>query len=80
MARRMRFGTWCKKDPEDTRKIVYTFHMKENDGTKHDRYFTSEDIVSWSMLSRIRQAWIKEIKLVNNEFERDTWFVELYED
>ena len=24
--RRMRFGTWCKKDLNDTTKIVYIFH------------------------------------------------------
>ena len=80
MARRIRFGTWCKKDPDDERKIIYTFHMKEADGTKHDSFFTSEDIVSWNMLSRIREAWVKKIELLNNEFEQDAWSVELYED
>jgi len=80
MARRMRFGTWCKKDPYDKRKIIYTFHMKEADGEKHDSFFTSEDIVSCNMISRIREAWVKKIELLNNEFEQDAWSVELYED
>ena len=76
--RRTRFGTWCKRDPEDTTKIVYTFHMKEADGREHTEYFTSEDPQSWSMLSRLRNAWIQKIEKVTNEFQ-DAWYAELYE-
>ena len=32
MVRRIRFGAWCRKNLEDTTKIVYTFLMKECDG------------------------------------------------
>lgn len=79
MARRMRFGTWCKKNPDDETKIVYTFKMKEWDGTVRPLYFTSEDDVSLSMINRMRNAWIESIKRVKNEFS-DHWCVVLYED
>lgn len=77
--RRMRFGTWCRKDPDDETKIVYTFRMKEADGYEHTAYFTSEDGQSYSMLSRLREAWIEKIERVQNEFD-DAWNVVLYED
>lgn len=77
--RRVRFITWCRKSPDDETKIVYTYKMKEADGTTETRYFTSEDIVSWSMLSRIRNAWVESIERVKNEFE-DVWNVVIYDD
>lgn len=77
--RRMRFGTWCKKDPNDETKIVYTFHMKESDGSEHTMYFTSEDKASYSLLNRLRAAWIMKLERVTNELS-DHWFAELYED
>ena len=78
MGRRMRFGTWCRKDEYDERKINYTF--TDSDGEV--LYFTSEDIVSWSMLSRIRNAWITSIKLIKNEFNNPEgeWYAVIYED
>ena len=79
MKRRMRYGTWCKKDPEDTTKIVYTFKMKEWDGYKHTELFTSEDPQSFSMIHRLREAWIESIERVQNDFS-DHWAVILYED
>lgn len=79
MARRMRFKTWAKKDPDDSTKIVYTFKAKEWDGSTRTHYFTSEDNVPFSMLSRIREAWIEKVERVKNEFE-DVWNVVLYED
>ena len=79
MAKRMRFGTWCKKDPDDETKIVYTFKMKEWDGSEHTEYFTSEDQQSFSMLHRLRDSWIESIDRVKNEFE-DAWNVVLSED
>lgn len=75
MARRMRYGTWCGKDPDDETKIVYTFHMKERDGHEHTERFTSDDPQSFSMLVRLREAWIKSIEKVSGH-----WAVELYED
>ena len=74
MARRMRFGTWCKKDIDDNTKIIYTFRMTENDGTEHTENFTSEDAVPWSWLERIRYAWIDKI-----ERDQDAWIVTIYE-
>jgi hypothetical protein len=71
MKRRMRFGTWCKKDVNDTRKINYTLKTYENEVLK----FTSEEEQPYSMIVRLRNAWIETIELINNE-----WFVLLYED
>lgn len=42
MARRIRFGAWCRKNLEDTTKIVYTFRMKECDGREKTMCFTSD--------------------------------------
>ncbi len=77
--RRMRFMTWARKDPDDETKIVYTFRTKEWDGTTKTMYFTSEDTVAYSMIRRIRAAWIEKIERVQNEFE-DCWNIVLYED
>ena len=71
MARRMRFQTWAKKDPEDTRRIFYL--LTDKDGKIE--VFTSEDTVSYSMLERVRNAWVRSIKLVG-----ETWYADLYED
>lgn len=79
MPRRTRFGTWAKKDPDDTTKIAYTFKIKEWDGSVKVLYFTSEDKCSYTMLGRIRQAWIEKIERIKNEFE-DCWNVVIYED
>ena len=73
--RRMRFGTWCKKDLNDETMIIYTVHLKEWDGKENTKYFTSKDIVSFSMIHRLYEMWIKSIKRVKN-----AWVVELYED
>jgi hypothetical protein len=70
----MRFGTWCKKDVEDERKINYTFRMKEWDGTEHIERFTSDDKATYSMMLRLQDAWIDTIKLIDNE-----WCAVLYE-
>lgn len=72
--RRTRFGTWCKRDINDTRKINYTFRMKEGAETV-TRTFTSEEDVERPMLYRLRYAWIESIELINNE-----WYAVLYED
>ena len=70
MKRRMRFITWASKDPDDDTKIFYTFRAKEK-----TLYFTSEDTVSFSMMERIRAAWVEKIEKVNN-----AWNVIIYED
>ena len=79
MAKRLRFGTWCRKELKDNKKIVYTFHMIEADGTRSTKYFTSEDDYSLVVLPRLHFAWIKEIKRVKNEFS-DHWYAELEEE
>ena len=81
MTRRMRFITWCRKDPDDKTPIHYTFKMKEADGEEHIAFFTSEDTCSFSMMERIRQAWIEKIELIDidNEFCK-SWHVVIYED
>lgn len=73
--RRMRFVTWCRKDVNDETKIVYTF--KTYDGKT--LFFTSEDDCSFSMIRRIRNAWIESIEYVQNEFSTH-WHATLYED
>lgn len=77
--RRTRFVTWAKRVPDDETPIVYTFKAKEPTGEDRTYYFTSEDTVSFTMMERIRQAWIEKIDRVQNEFE-DAWNVILYED
>lgn len=79
MARRMRFGTWCRKDINDKRKINYTFRAFE-DGV--DAHFTSEDTCNFSTLERLRYAWIESIELIKNESNNPEgeWYVILYED
>ena len=69
--RRMRFRTWAKKDPNDNRKINYTFTNSNGKTTK----FTSEDDIDITLFMKVTRAWIKKIELVNNE-----WYAELYED
>ena len=71
MKRRTRFITWCKRDPDDERKINYEF--TDCDGHKYT--FTSEDEIDWSLFRRVSRAWIKSIGLVDNE-----WYTVLYED
>lgn len=71
MKRKMRFGTWCAKDPEDARKINYRF----TDSHGNVKEFTSDDTVSWEMLGRLNRAWIATVILANNE-----WYADIYED
>ena len=76
--RRMRFKTWCAKDPDDERKINYTF----KDGRTHKTYyFTSENELDIFLFLRIQKAWIESIELVKNEFNNPEgeWYVVLYE-
>ena len=68
--RRTRFVTWCKRDIDDERKINYRF----TDFRGSTMCFTSEDYCEPSFMHRLRNAWIKNIELINNE-----WFAELYE-
>ena len=76
MARRMRFVTWCKKDPEDERKINYTF--KHSNG--HVSHFTSEYELSLHIFLKVQNAWIENIELVNqSENFAGEWNVILYE-
>ena len=71
MKRRTRFITWCKRDPDDERKINYEF----TDCDGHKYMFTSEDEIDWSLFRRVSRAWIKSIGLVDDE-----WYAILYED
>ena len=66
----MRFGTWCKKDVNDERKINYTLKTYEGEILE----FTSDDDQPLSMLSRLHDSWVEKIVLVDNE-----WFATLYE-
>lgn len=66
----MRCIDWCKKDPNDERKINYVFTAW--DGKK--QFFTSEDEVTGLMIVRLQQARVQRIRLVGNE-----WYVQLEE-
>lgn len=76
--RRTRFITWCKRDPDDERKINYTF--KYSNGRIIN--FTSEDDVSLHTFLKIQNAWIESVELINNDSENSAgeWYVVLYED
>lgn len=73
--RRMRFGTWCRKDEDDETKIVYEFKTYDGDTL----YFTSEDDMSFSMIHRLHYAWIDKIEKIENEVSTH-WFAKLYEE
>lgn len=77
--RRTRFITWCKRDVEDETPIRYTFKSKEADGQESVEHFTSEQCVSFSLLERIRYAWIESITLESDE-SGNYWNAVLYED
>lgn len=78
--RRMRFGTWCVKDPDDETMIVYEFLMKEENGFQYTKYFTSEDAQDISMLYRVQYAWIDTIEKRITDSGLEVWFAKLYED
>ena len=66
----MRFIDWCKKDPDDERKINYVFTAWN--GNK--QFFTSEDEVTPLMMLRLQEARVQRIRLVGNE-----WYVQVEE-
>ena len=78
--RRMRFGTWCAKDPDDETLICYEFHMKDADGFQYTKYFTSEDEQDHSMLYRLRYAWINTIEKRTTDSGQEVWYAKLYEE
>lgn len=78
--RRMRFVTWARKDPEDETPIRYTFRMTDPAyKTECVRYFTSEDSVPFSMLERVRAAWVEKIEKREDDLGV-YWEVFIYED
>ena len=66
----MRYIDWCRKDPDDERKINYVF--TEWNGEKQS--FTSEDEVTPLMMLRLQEARVQRIRLVGNE-----WYIQLEE-
>ena len=70
MKRRTRFVTWAKRDPEDTKAMKITF--KSTDGVIK---LNSGQPISYSMMERIREAWIESVELVDNE-----WIIIIYEE
>lgn len=66
----MRYIDWCKKDPDDERKINYVF--TEWNGDK--QFFTSEDEMTPMWILRLQEARVQRIRLVGNE-----WYVQLEE-
>ena len=76
--RRTRFITWCKKDPDDERKINYTF-KHANGFVSH---FTSDDELPLNLFLKVQNAWIESVELINNDLENSAgeWCIILYED
>ena len=68
--RRTRFVTWARRDPYDDTPLVVTF--KATDKVYH---FTSEDVIGFAMMDRVRNAWIEDITKVDG-----VWKVTIYED
>ena len=66
----MRYIDWCRKDPDDERKINYVF--TKYDGCKE--FFTSDDELSPMWIYRLQQAYVQRIRLVGNE-----WYIQLEE-
>lgn len=66
----MRYIDWCRKDPDDERKINYVF--TEWNGEKQS--FTSEDEVTPLMMLRLKEARVQRIRFVGNE-----WYIQLEE-
>lgn len=77
--RRTRVRTWAKRDPNDERKIHWTFttwNGKTIKATSEQEYAEinrTENILLNP--NRLGEAWIKSINLVNNE-----WHIVCYED
>lgn len=67
----MRYIDWCKKDPDDERKINYVF--TEWNGNK--QFFTSEDEMTPLWILRLQEARVQRIRLVGNE-----WYIQLEEN
>ena len=62
----MNYRKWCALDENDTRKIHYKTYFGD---------FTSDDIVDIDTMTKIQDAVIKTIDLINNE-----WHIELEEE
>ena len=56
----MNFWDWCKLNPDDERKICY-------DKTPFGE-FTSENMVGFEVIEKIRKCFIKSIELIENEW------------
>ena len=59
---------WCRADSKDERKINYTFNwFSYGDGwTVH--HFTSDDIKEYYWIIRLREAYVHEVELKDNEW------------
>ena len=67
----MKFIDWCKLDPNDSRKIDYKFYTLNH----NIMHFTSEDIVSYDMIKRIRNA-----NIAYAEIRKNVWHIILKEN
>lgn len=69
--RGMNFLEWCELDQNDERKINYNY-TGVFEGRKEVKQFSSEEEVDLPMILRLREATIKDVALVNDE-----WFIVL---
>lgn len=66
-----KYTMFCRADINDTRKIHYTLNEQTLTGIETQR-FTSDDFASLSLLTKVRNSRINDVKLIDNE-----WFVDL---
>ena len=67
-----KFTYWCHADSNDTRKINYTFNHYSIGQGKETSHFTSDEMADGYRMYQLRNSFIHDIKLINDE-----WFVEL---
>ena len=63
---------WCRADSKDERKINYTFNWFSIGQGWQIRHYTSEELVDGYTMYQIRNSFIHDIELRNDE-----WFVNL---
>ena len=67
-----KYTYWCRADQNDERKINYTFNHFSLGQGQEIYHFTSEQFADGYRMYQLRNSWVHEIKLIDNE-----WFVEL---
>lgn len=60
----MKYIDWCKKDPNDERKVFYDVTTKDK-----SRYqFTSDNFVPPSFIARLQEMELESYYIINDEW------------